>query len=304
MYMLRLVRVSPIKLGSIFGLLGPIRSDSFVGQLAGYNFLRLGPTFQLVGGYGEQIMPQPYIWGHKMSFKPTPNLEFGVGLTTIFGGRGLPLTFGTFLHTFSSKGNNQAVEPGDRRTSFDFAYKVPGLRDRLMIYAGSMAEDEISPLGYPRRSAMNPGLYLTRIPGLNRLDLRVEGIYTNLPGLRPNGYFYQNAHYASGYRNYGEIIGSWVGRQGTGLQAWSTYHFSARNTLQFGYRHQLVDKTFIGGGRLHDASVRTELKLSPQLGLSAFVQYENWRFPVLAAAEKANLTASVQLTFWPTWKFH
>ena len=36
--------------------------------------------------------PQPFIHGNKMSFMSTPNLEFGMGVSAIFGGPGLPFT--------------------------------------------------------------------------------------------------------------------------------------------------------------------------------------------------------------------
>ena len=88
---------------------------------------------------------------------------------------------------------------------------------------------------------------------------------------------------------------------GIGQQAWATYWFSPRNTLQVGYRHQNVDQDFVRGGRLHDFSVRTELMLRHDLGLSGYIQYEDWRFPILSPAAKSNVTGSIQLTLWPHW---
>ena len=53
-----------------------------------------------------------------------------------------------------------------------------------------------------------------------------------------------------GYTLYNQIIGSWVGRQGDGIQAWSTYWFSPRNKLQLRYRRQWVDKVLLAGRRI------------------------------------------------------
>jgi hypothetical protein len=32
---------------------------------------------------------------------------------------------------------------------------------------------------------------------------------------------------------------------------------------------------------------------------SAFVQYEQWKFPLLASSLQKNVTSSVQLSYWP-----
>jgi hypothetical protein len=70
---------------------------------------------------------------------------------------------------------------------------------------------------------------------------------------------------------------------------------------ELGYRLQQVSKDFIGGGRSVDFSARAEFMLSQSVGLSAFVQYEQWRFPVLSAVAQTDTTASVQLVFYSHW---
>ena len=283
--------------GGFFGRLGEIRASAFLGQLQGYRFLRLGPTFVLTGSYERAIDPQPFIWGGKVSFKPTRNLEFGCSVTTVFGGKGRPLTLSTFLHTLSREGNAQPVEPGDRRTGCDFSYRIPGLRNWLVLYNGAMAEDEPNPLLNP--GAMNPGIYLPRIPKLHRLDFRAESVYTDQPSDVRNGMFYTNAHYAEGYRNYGQIMGSWIGPQGRGYQLWSTYWWSGLKKMQLGFRRQWVDPAYIRGGSLNDFSARYEFPISKTLSAQSWVQYERWNFPVLADQTNSNLAISVQLTYKP-----
>ena len=55
-------------------------------------------------------------------------------------------------------------------------------------------------------------------------------------------------------------MGNWVGREGQGVQAWTTYWFTPRNKLQFGFRHLKVSREFIvpTGGTQADASVRAD----------------------------------------------
>jgi hypothetical protein len=59
---------------------------------------------------------------------------------------------------------------------------------------------------------------------------------------------------------------------------------------------------FIGGGRLNDYGARADFLLRSDLALSGFVQYEQWKFPVLSSSGQSNVTASFQLTFYPKWR--
>jgi hypothetical protein len=169
-----------------------------------------------------------------------------------------------------------------------------------------MTEDEISPLGYPRKSAFQGGLYLARIPGIPKLDLRVEGGSTapvDFPTCR--GCFYVNNRYGDGsYTNSGNLIGSSLGRAGQGERAWSTYWISPRNKIKFQYRHQKVNGDYLQqGGTLNDGGVGVEFQLRPRITFSGSVQYENWNFPLLSVEKRSNWATSAGFTFWPSaWK--
>ncbi len=315
--MVRISRTQPIKLPSVFGWLGPVRSEYFIGRLSGYQSVLTFPCgdFNCPRFYGPNITDQPFVQGGKIHFKPTPNLEFGVAVTSVFAGPGFPLTWHTFQRALFSTSGNAAVkgepgfpnDPGDRRSGFDFSYRIPGLRNWLVLYTDSMAEDEINPIAYPRRSAMNPGIYLPRLPRLPKVDFRVEAVYTDLPNLVPQGFYYYNFHYKDGYTNNGLLLGSWVGREGRGIQANSTVWLSARNKLQVGYRNAYVNKastntSFIpGGGEINDFSVRSDWSFRSNLSVQTFLQYEHWNFPVLALRPQTDVTGSIQLIYWPHW---
>ncbi len=305
---LRINRITPFKLPSVLGWLGPMRIEFFVGQLSGQQFVRT-PT--LVGQWGRPLDPQPFLHGEKISFKPTPNLEFSVSRTVIFAGESIPLTWRTFFRSmFSTAGGTEKPrgrdDPGDRQSGVDFSYRIPRLRKWLVLYTDAFTDDEISPLGYPRRSAIYSGVYIPQLPKLPKLDLRAEAGYTDLPaGQLFPGFNYFSLRYANGYTNNGALLGNWMGRQGQGAQAWSTYWLSPRNKIQLSYRHQKVSQEFIpGGGTLNDVGVRTDLWVRPDLSLSSSVQYEKWTFPVLAPGARSNMTTSFQLTFWPrSWNW-
>ncbi|MCU1284859.1 MAG: hypothetical protein JWO13_1209 [Acidobacteriales bacterium] len=294
--MARITRAAPLALPGFLHYLGPVRGEFFVGQLAGHQFER-----SVTQSFGPGLKRQPLIDGGKVSFKPTPNFEYGISVTTVFGGPGFPLTTRSFLRTVVLTNTNpgEPNDPGDRRAGFDFRYRIPKLRDRLTIYNDSMTEDEISPIGYPRRSAMSPGIYLAAIPGFNHLDFRAEGYYTDLPGLRPIGSYYYNARFLSGFTNQGTLLGHTVGRQGSGFTLKSTYWFSGQNSIEVGHRRNQVSPEFVQqGGSIRDYWTKVEWKFG-QIDISGKAQYERWNYPILATGERENVATSLQLTYRP-----
>jgi hypothetical protein len=303
--MFRISRVSPFKLPSLLGWMGPIRVEWFLGQFAGHEFVFQSDT-GIVGQFGRSLDRQPFLQGQKISLKPTPNFEFSVSLTVVFAGGPSPLTFRTLTRSYSiGQGANGAPglgDPGDRRSGADFSYRVPGLRNWLTFYGEAFNEDEFSPVAYPRKAAILGGLYLSHFPSIPKLDLRVEGGSTvppDFPGC--NGCFYVNNRYPDGsYTNLGNLVGSWLGRAGQGEQAWSTYWLTSRDKIEINYRHQKVSTPYLPqGGTLNDGGVKADFWLGKTMEISGAVQYEKWNFPIVAQVPQSNVTSSVQFTFWP-----
>lgn len=299
MPMLRLANVSPLKMPGFLSVAGPVHFELFLARQGGVHYVGLGPNFNLYGTAATPLNPPPYVWGAALSFKPTPNFEFGFGQTVIFAGYGRPLNFKTFLHTFSVLGNGQAVDPGKRAEDFNFSYHLPGLRRSVVAYSELFAWDDPIEGKFVARFAMDPGLYIPRLPRLPKMDLRLEGVYTNLPKLLDQAYFYSNAHYPQGYTNYGQIIGSWVGRQGIGGQASSSYWLTARTKATAGFRRMTVDQSLLQGGDLSDFSGSMTWLANPCVEFSATGQLERWKFPLLAAGAQSNFTAAFEIRFHP-----
>ena len=197
----------------------------------------------------------------------------------------------------------RANKPGDRTSGLDFSYRLPGLRKWVSFYGDGYTDDEFSPIAYPSWSAWHAGLYFSHFPRLPKLDLRVEGVYTDVPvrgGSNAPGSFYSNVTWRSGYTNNGDLIGSWIGRGGQGAQAWTNYWFNARSRLQLNFRHQKVSQEYIpGDGSLTDFGVRGDYWFRQILGFSASVQYESWLFPVIQTGPETNVSADVEVQFQP-----
>ena len=103
------------------------------------------------------------------------------------------------------------------------------------------------------------------------------------------------------YLNDRYLMGSWIGREGKGYQAWSTYHLSPQSSLQVAVRNSKIANDFIPGGSTQwDWSISGDLWPRKDLEIKPFVQYETWWVPVLAPTRQSDFTSSVQITWWPT----
>jgi len=291
-YMLNIDRIIPLKLPWILKYLGPVRYDFFLGQLAEH-----------------QTPPAPFIHGEKFSFKPTENLEFGFARTAVFAGEGItPLTFRTFWNSFTSTtsstnpGFDLRSSAGVRHSEFDFTYRIPKLRNWLTLYTDSLVHDDLSPIDAPRRAAITPGFYLTHFPKIPKLDLHVEAGYTDIPVQNSNGgkFLYWEFIYRDVYINGKQLMGTWMGREGKGVQAWSTYWFTPRTTLQISYREAKVAKDFMTYGvTINDFGAKAQYTLHDNLQLNGLLQYEQWKAPILATGLQQDVVTSIGISFWP-----
>ena len=185
-YSFRINRVEPLFIPYLSKLIGPMRYDFFYGSLKGHTY----PN-------------QPYTHSEMFSFRPTSNFEFGFQRTIIFGGEGhAPVTLGEFLHGFFYLTDTGPVvkktrqDPGARYSDFSASYRLPYLRKYVTFYVDSIAHDDVTPISAPRRAAYRTGLYLSQIPGMRKLDLRVEAVSTDPDTSRSIG----------GTFNYYEVI--------------------------------------------------------------------------------------------------
>jgi membrane-associated phospholipid phosphatase len=299
----------PVELPSFLRRLGPVKFDFFFGRLDG-NF----------------YPARPFLHGQKITLQRTKYLELSFSTMAEFGGVGRPITLGSILNSYISTGSSDSYQasnnPGKREFAFDFSYKIPGLRDWLTFYADSLLPEDNptqagpnahpvdvnpNPIYVPGRAALRPGLFLSHVPGIPKLDLRVEAVYTNPPTPRSilGQYVYYNDYYHQLGTDDNFLIGDWIGREAMGFQGWTTYWFSPRTNLQFEYRHAKVASDFIPQGEtINDGSSKLNWQVRDDFTVTASVQYEKWLAPILASTAQSNWTSSIGVTFWPRWGTH
>jgi Capsule assembly protein Wzi len=299
-YAFQIDRSEPLRIPLLSRLTGPFRYDFFVGSLKGHTY----PN-------------SPWVHAEKISFKPTENLEFGFERTVIWGGKGhVPITIHSFLKSFFSVQNvsvaekNSRDDPGARFGTFDFSYRLPFMRKWLTLYTDSLAHDDVNPISAPRRSAYMPGLYLSHVPGLDKLDLRVEGGTTDTVSTGGPNFLYNENVQRQGYTNKGFIMGSWLGRQSTGGQAWATWHLSPQEQIQFSYRTSKIPQLtrypngatrgFLPGGTTqNDYQFNVVKRIHKDIELNGWVQYERWVAPLYKTGVQNDTTVQFQLTWFP-----
>jgi hypothetical protein len=301
--MFRVTRVSPFRLPSVFGILGDIRAEFFLGQLSGHEFINNANSNSapvIAGQYGQALNPQPFLSGAKISFKFTANFEFSMSETSVCGGPGNPLTPSTlFKCNTGTHVNGDAL--GDGRTAVDFSYRIPKLRDRLTLYGDMFEEGEISPINHPEKAVFQGGIYLPKLLKVSGLDLRVEGGSTSpFEFSTCNGCFYHNFQYLNSYTNNGDLIGTWIGRAAQGELVRANYWLGPKKKIGIEYRHRKVDRQFLPqGGTQNDAAVNADFFVKSGFRLSGMLQYERWQIPLLATNRQSNIAASFQFGFWP-----
>lgn len=291
-YDLEINRVEPLVIPGLSKITGPFRYDFFVGSLKGHTY----PN-------------DPWVHMEKVSFKPTRDLEFGFDRLTIWGGKEHePITLHTFLHSFFSFQNVTGAEkfsandPGARFGTFDFSYRLPFLRRWITLYTDSLVHDDVSPISAPRRSGYHPGIYLARFPGMEHLDLRLEGASTDTvsASIQSGQFLYYEAIQRQGPTNKGFLVGDWVGRQGKGGQAWLTYHLSPQEELHFMYRNAKAASAFIPGGTTqNDFEWYVCKRALKDVEIRGSVQYERWKAPIYETGTRSDTSGNLQVTWFP-----
>jgi hypothetical protein len=160
----------------------------------------------------------------------------------------------------------------------------------------------VSPVSAPRRSGVHPGIYLSHVPGVEHLDLRIEGASTDpVSNASSKGQFlYYETVQRQGPTNKGFIVGDWIGRQSKGGQGWVTYHLSPQENIQFMYRNAKASNNFIPGGTTqNDFQVAATKRFLKDIEVKGYVQYEQWKAPLYKTGQQSDTSIAAQITWYP-----
>lgn len=295
--MVRLVNSEPERLPGVFRFLGPMTLDQFFGRLESNRYIH-----------------DPFVYGQQVSLKPFPSFEFGFERTTIIGGKGPgadPLTPRNLLLSFFGLGSSAPPHsvPGTSSNEMEWTFDVPHVGNYLVLYGEWYAKDNPIALQAPTRSSFRTGMYIPHFPHVPKLDLHFETANTTSAVIGPGepnigDLDYWNFGYREGYTNDAFLLGNVVGRLGADYQAWLTYTFSPRNTLQFVYKNSGVGSAFIpAGGAWQDYGVKNEVYWKSGLYLKTEMQFEHIsHYPILFNGPQNNVTAILEFGFSPDYR--
>ncbi|WP_051978624.1 capsule assembly Wzi family protein [Edaphobacter aggregans] len=276
--------------------LGTYRFDIVLGKLSGHS-------------YPER----PWFNGQKIDFNFGSNLEISFTRWSVFWGVGHPITLHSFkenLFSFSSTGSyvgNGAApygdrnDPGDRKSNFDFRYKLPFLRRIVTLYADAYSDDDPNPIAAPRRAVWNPGIYFARLPFLPHMDLRVEAVSsTGLATDFGGQHFFMNNQYLDSNTNKGFMLGNAIGRDARAIEGRSGYWFSARTRIEGGYRQNKGGIAFLpGGATITDGFINGSYAINRHWQAQVFTQYERFLIPSYMNGSQHNTSGWFQVTWTP-----
>jgi membrane-associated phospholipid phosphatase len=299
-YNLRFVSTRPHPF-PLVPMLGTYRFDIVLGKLSGHSY----PA-------------RPWFNGQKIAFNFGDNLEISFTRWSVFWGEGHPITIHSlkenifsFNSTGSYVGNGAAPfgdrnDPGDRKSNFDFRYKLPFLRKAISIYADAYSDDDPSPIDAPRRAIWNPGIYFAQLPFLPHMDFRVEAVSsTGLPSDFGGQHFFINNQYLDSNTNKGFMLGNAVGRDGRAIEGRLGYWFSARTRIEGGYRQNKGGTLFLpGGSTITDGFVNASYAINRHWTAQVFTQHERFLIPSYINGAQHNTSGWLQITWNPELHFH
>ncbi len=152
-------------------------------------------------------IPNPYLAGLRLAFRPHPLLEFSLARTAMFGGEGRPVTADLLWDVIRARGENDQRNPGNQIVAADATVRIPWRWQPVALSAEWGGEDEAG--GWPAHPAVITGVYLPQIFGSNQWELRGE--YANNALAKVPGIWYQHGVYRSGYTYRGFVIGHPMG---------------------------------------------------------------------------------------------
>ncbi len=155
----------------------------------------------------DRYIPDPFLAGGRLEFRPHPSVQIGLSRVAMFGGEGRDEDLSTIWDVITARNENTDDEPGNQIASFDLKLVLPFRFQPVTVYAEIGGEDEAGFM--PSKNAYLAGVYLPRVHRLDWLELRAEWA-NNYVKETPLAW-YRHHIYKSGYTYEGRIIGHHMG---------------------------------------------------------------------------------------------
>jgi hypothetical protein len=257
--MVRLTNPQPVLLPWVLKYLGPFNFTLFTTKLE----------------KDRKDVPEPYILGTRLNFKPLPYIEIGLEKTAMFGGKGRPEGLKTWWYSFIGRGNKvNGINSSDQRAGFDVKLTLPFKLQPLQLYAEADGEDEAG--GLPTKWAYVTGIYLPRLLNLDRIGFRAEYATDHVSG-HPN-VWYNNFIYTAGYTYEGRIIGHHMGTDSKDIFLETSYLIPEKNgKLSLFYDREEHNLSHRIREKKDEVGLTADLEIMKGLELEAAYGYARFR---------------------------
>jgi Capsule assembly protein Wzi len=172
----------------------------------------------------DGVERHPYFMAGKLSFLPTPCVEFGINLGKEFGGPGVSNGIGDYLRGVVGGTN---ADNTNNLGGVELRLRVPFLRN-TEIYGEFSGED--SAKFWPIVESYVAGFFIPRLTAAGRDDLRFEYFLGN-------AILYTSGTFPEGYLFHGMPLGHSQGGAAEDFFTRYSHWFSPRNRLALEYFH-------------------------------------------------------------------
>ena len=253
--------------------IGPWQATFFAGQLE-----------------SERTIPDAYLLGARINFKPSPNIEMGLARTAQWGGQGRPQNASSLKDLILGNDNrgddgiDQNNEPGNQLASVDLRYSFVLNQSSNAIYGQFTGEDESQ--GMPSRGMLQLGLESSFLYQNSQHRIILEASDTTASSYsddRPN-YAYEHGIYRDGYRYKGRPIGASIDNDSRQITLAADHYLANGHQLSWSITSLAINKDntnalAAGGSRfgngvdLKTASLSYHLPVSDHWLVSAGLRY-------------------------------
>ncbi len=285
--MVRLTNPVSEPLPWIFKYLGPFKVTLFVTRLE----------------KNRSDVPEPYLDGIRLNFKPSPFVEIGLQRIVLLGGRGRPLSAGDWINSFIGTNSHPSKTTSDKTDSEaggDVKLTLPFKLQPLQVYWERDGEDARQRRGgLPYKFADLYGVYLPRVLSFERLSLRAEYALNHISGW-PN-VWYTHVIYTSGITYNDMIIGHHMGTDSRDVYFELSYRIPERDArISLSYDEEQHNLSEPVRETTSETALNAEIVLTQRVNLTASYGYGRIKNPgnVAGPTREVNaFTSGVQYQF-------
>ena len=243
----------------------------------------------------KRAVSEPYLWGMRLNFKPSPYFEVGLHRTAILGGEGQPEDLSTWWDSFTGEGENDPDGPGDQKAGYDIKLTLPFELQPIQLYVEADGEDEAG--GLPSRWAYLSGIYLPRILNFEKIDFRAEYADNHVSGHA--NYWYNHGIYTSGYTYEGRIIGHHMDTDSEDMFVEFSYLIPERDAkISLAYDREEHNLSSDVHEKKHEVYLTADIGLAESLRIEASYGYGKFKnFDNISGDDENINIVFVQITY-------